>query len=76
MAGQASTTHFPPMNRFSDGVPPESPAARSALLAEMIAVSGEGTRLAEAGLEALAALEAGTPLAPARMRTPSPQTYR
>jgi hexosaminidase len=41
-------------------------AARSALLAEMIPVSGDVSRLAEVGLEALAALEAGVPLAPAR----------
>ena len=105
MAGQTSTAYFPPMNRFSDAVPPESPvarafndaashyagrdaagaflrarletwrdndaafrqtAARSALLAEMTPVSGEVKRLAEVGLEALAALEAGTPLPPVR----------
>jgi hexosaminidase len=105
MAGQAGTAYFPPMNRFSDAVPPESAVARafndaaaravgrgpggtflrarleawrdndapfrqtaagSALLAEMVPVSGEVARLAEAGLEALAALEAGAPLAPAR----------
>jgi hexosaminidase len=107
MAGRASTTYFPPMNRFSDAVPPESTAARafndaamqaagpgrdaartflrdrleawrdndaafrqtaarSSLLAEMTPVSGEVRRLAEAGLEALAAIEAGVPLLPAR----------
>ena len=105
MAGQSSTTYFPPMNRFSDAVPPESPvarafndaaaqvagrdaagaflrarleawrdndapfretAARSALLAEMTPVAGEVGRLAEVGLEALVALEAGAPLPPAR----------
>jgi hexosaminidase len=37
-------------------------AARSALLAEVIPVSGEVRRLAEVGLEALAALEAGVQL--------------
>jgi hexosaminidase len=107
MAGRSSATYFPPMNRFSDAVPPESTvarsfnevatqvagpgrdaaraflrarleawrdndsslrqtAARSALLAEMTPVSGEVSRLAEVGLEAIAALEAGVPLPPAR----------
>jgi len=108
LAGRASSTYYPPMNRFADAALPESPVARdfndaaarmagrerepavrpflrarleawrdnhaafarvaegSALLAEMVPVSAEVRRLAEAGLEALDALDAGAPLPQAR----------
>ncbi len=108
MAGVRSPVYFPPMNRFADAVPPESPAARefneaaaraagtdrdatvrrllrtrlnawrdnhpgfarvaegSSLLGEVVPVSDEVRRLAEAGLEALDALDAGFPLASER----------